>query len=319
MGSEKKKMVNKTFSHCLHASKDTSTSMLGEVMITECARATGIGECHPFLRSNAHSGPIPWTGSLRRARRRRGNPQHFVRQHEGMVKQLWQGIQMDLKARRTNAKNAKNNSEHGINLMLKCPSAHLHTTSYLARFLAKTCNKFKRTARREHATVTPATLAISGVKYSVLLPHPCISDDGLVLAPNLENMQATRALRNKTPKHTYHQQIHKQTNKSYVDTGSNPIVLALQTPSSSLPAMANETSTAPRLQGMPDGPLEDPPTGTQKAPPQQATTRPTAVACLGNRRRSHALDQNQHGQPRCTHRAHILCRGTSQMAMPPLS
>jgi hypothetical protein len=85
MSSEKKKMVNKTFSHCLHASKDASTSMLGEVMITECARATGIGECHPFLRRNAHSGPIPWTGSLRRARRRRGNPQHFVRQHEGIV------------------------------------------------------------------------------------------------------------------------------------------------------------------------------------------------------------------------------------------
>jgi hypothetical protein len=109
------------------------------------------------------------------------------------------------------------------------------------------------------------------------------------LAPNRENLQATRALRNKAPKRTYHQQIHKQTNKSYVDTGSNPIVLALQTPSSSLLAMANETSPAPRPQGMSDGPLEDPPTGTQKAPPQQATTRPTAVACLGNRRRSHAL------------------------------
>jgi hypothetical protein len=178
MSTEKKKMGNKTFSHCLHASKDASTSMLGEVMITECERATGISECHPFLRKNVHSGPIPWTGSLWRSRRRRGNPQHFVDQHRGMVKQFWQGIPADLRARKPNAKIAKNNSEYRINLMLKCRSAHLHTTFYLARFLTKTCNRFKRAAIREYATVRTATLADFGVKCSVLLLHPCISDDG---------------------------------------------------------------------------------------------------------------------------------------------
>jgi hypothetical protein len=104
MSSEKKKMVNKTFSHHLHASKDASTSMLGEVMITECERTTGVGECHPFLRTNAHSGPIPWTGSLWRARPRRGNPQHFVHQHRGMEKLLWQRIPADLRDRRPTTK-----------------------------------------------------------------------------------------------------------------------------------------------------------------------------------------------------------------------
>jgi hypothetical protein len=286
-------MVNKTFSHHLHASKDASTSSLGEVMITECTRTTGIGEYHPFLRKNAHSGPIPWTDSLRRTRRRRGNPQHFVRQHEVMVKQFWQGIPADLRARKPNAKTAKNNSEHRINLMLKCSSAHLHTTSYLTRFLAKTCNRFKRATIREYATVRTATPADFGVKCSVLLMHPCISDDGLVLAPNRETMRATYALRSKASQHTNTHQIHKLTNKSYLDTGPNSHVLALETPSPNLPAMVDikvKAALAPCLQGMPDGPHEDPPsTGTQEVPPQRATTRSTAVAFLGNWRRSHAL------------------------------
>jgi hypothetical protein len=109
MGSEKKKMVNKPSSRELSCSNVTFIASVMEVMMNEHEQTAGSGERHSFLRKNAHLGPIPWTGSLRRARRRRGNPQHFVRQHEGMVKQLWQGIQMDLKARRTNAKNAKNN------------------------------------------------------------------------------------------------------------------------------------------------------------------------------------------------------------------
>ena len=88
MSSEKKEMTNETFSRQPSNSKDASTSLLGEVMITERERTTGIGERHPFLRTNAHSGPIPWTDSLWRAGPRRGNPQHFVRQHRGMVRQL---------------------------------------------------------------------------------------------------------------------------------------------------------------------------------------------------------------------------------------
>ena len=123
------------------------------------------------------------------------------------------------------------------------------------------------------------------------LLHPCISDDGLVLAPN--RMQATRAPRSTAKKRTNNHQNHKQTNKSYADAGSNSIVLALETPSPSLLAMAGDTTTttaAPYLQGMPDGPHEDPsPTGTQGAPSQLAATRPTAVVFLGICRRDHAL------------------------------
>ena len=177
--------------------------------------------------------------------------------------------------------------------MIKCRSAHLHTTSYLARFLAKTCNRFKRAAIREYATVRTATPADLGVKCSVLLLHPCISDDGLVLAPNRETMRATYALCSKASQHTYTHQIHKQTNKSYLDAGPNSHVLALETPPPNLPAMADKkikAALAPCLQGMPDGPHEDPsPTGTQEAPPQRATTRSTALAFLGNWKRSHAL------------------------------
>jgi hypothetical protein len=209
-----------------------------------------------------------------------------------MVKQFWQGIQTDLKARRIHAKIAQNNSEHGINLMLKCRSAHVHTTSHLARFLAKTCNKLKRAAIRKCATGRTAPVADIGVKCSGLSPHPCISDDGLVLAPNHTTMRPAYALRSMAAQHTTTQQIHKQTNKSYLAAGQYPIVLAPKTPSSSLFAMEKEkTTTAPALhsQGMPDGPPEDPPTGTQAAPPQRATPRPTAVASLGHCQRSHAL------------------------------
>jgi hypothetical protein len=95
-------------------------------------------------------------------------------------------------------------------------------------------------------------------------------------------MQATRALHNNAPKHTNKHQIHKQTNKSYADAGSNPIVPALKTPSSNLLA-------TPRLQGMSDGPHEDPPTSTQETLPQRATQRSNAIAFLGNWRRGHAL------------------------------
>ena len=174
--------------------------------------------------------------------------------------------------------------------MLKCLSAQLHTTSYLVRFLAKTCNRFKRAAIREYAAMRTATLDCGG-KHSMPLLHPCISDDGLVLAPN--RMQATRAPRSTAKKRTNNHQNHKQTNKSYADAGSNSIVLALETPSPSLLAMAGDTTTttaAPYLQGMPDGPHEDPsPTGTQGAPSQLAATRPTAVVFLGICRRDHAL------------------------------
>ena len=293
MSSEKKENGNKTFSHHLHASKDASTSLLGDVMITECVRTTGIGECHPFLRKNAHLGPIPWTGSLRRARPRRGNPQHFVRQHRGMVKQLWQGILLaDTKAHRTNAKIAKINSEHRTNLMLKCPSAHLHTTSYLARFLAKTRNRFKRATLRAYATAKAATPADFGVKCSVLLLHPCISEDGLILAPNYETMRSTHVLRNDASEHIDNHQTHQKTNKSSADAGPNSHALALKTSSSNLPAMADGKKTMAStqcLQGMPAGPHEDPPTDTQETLPQRATQRSNAVAFLGNWKRGHAL------------------------------
>ena len=293
MSSEKKENGNKTFSHHLHASKDASTSLLGDVMITECVRTTGIGECHPFLRKNAHLGPIPWTVSLWRARPRRGNPQHFVRQHRGMVKQLWQGILLaDTKAHRTNAKIAKINSEHRTNLMLKCPSAHLHTTSYLARFLAKTRNRFKRATLRAYATAKAATPADFGVKCSVLLLHPCISEDGLILAPNYETMRATHVLRNDASEHIDNHQTHQKTNKSSADAGPNSHALALKTSSSNLPAMADGKKTMAStqcLQGMPAGPHEDPPTDTQETLPQRATQRSNAVAFLGNWKRGHAL------------------------------
>ena len=178
MGSTKKKMVNKTFSRRLSSSKDTSTSMLGEVMITEREQTTGIGECHPFLRKNAHSGPIPSTDSLRRAGPRRGNPQHFVVRHRGMVKQLWRGLQ-DPNAHRPTAKIAKRNSEQNTDLMHKCLNAHLHTTSYLARFLAKTCKKFKSTAVSAYASTSSTTSTTLGTKISAQPPHPCINMDGL--------------------------------------------------------------------------------------------------------------------------------------------
>jgi hypothetical protein len=125
-----------------------------------------------------------------------------------MVTQFWQRIPADLRARRPTAKIAKNNSEHRTNLIPKWLIAHLHTTSYLPRFLAKTCNRFKRAAIREYATVKTATPADFGVKYGMLLIHPCISEDGLVLAPNCKNMRATDALRNNAPEHTNNHQIH---------------------------------------------------------------------------------------------------------------
>jgi hypothetical protein len=100
-----------------------------------------------------------------------------VRQHEDLVKQFWQRIPADLKARRPTAKIAKNNSEQRTNLLLKCLSAHLHTTSYLTRFLAITCNKFKRATIREYETVRTATPAEFGVKYRVFLLHFYVSDD----------------------------------------------------------------------------------------------------------------------------------------------
>ena len=178
MGSEKKKIVNKNFSRQPSNSKDASTSLLGEVMITEREQTTGIGERHPFLRTNAHSGPIPWTDSLRRAGPRRGNPQHFVRQHRGMVRQLWQGILADTKAHRPTAKIAKNNSKHRTNPMHMCLGAHVHASTCLTRHLAKTCNKFKNTAVGAYASTSSTTSTTLGTKFSAHLPHPCINTDG---------------------------------------------------------------------------------------------------------------------------------------------
>jgi hypothetical protein len=279
----------------------------------------------------------------------RGNLQHFVRQHKGMVKQFWQGIPADLRARKPNAKTAKNNSEHRINLMLKCSSAHLHTTSYIVRILAKTCNRFKRASIREYATVRTATPADFGVKCSVLVLHPCISNDGIVLAPNRETMRTTYALRSKTSQRTNTHQIHKLTNKSYLDTGPNSHVLALETPSPNLPAMADKkikAVLAPCLQGIPDDPHEDP------RPYRHARgATPASHNALNGRRFSGQLeakpcsqnfnhicikqqdpqptpqhdykvetghqDQNQNGRPNSMHSAHISCRGPTQMAMPP--
>jgi hypothetical protein len=53
----------------------------------------------------------------------------------------------------------------------------------------------------------------------------------------------------------------------------------------------DKTTTAPTpcLQGMPAGPHEDPPTGTQETLPQRATQRSNAVAFLGNWKRGYAL------------------------------
>ena len=295
MGSEKKKMVHKTCSRRLSSTKDTFTSMLGEVMITEREKTTGLGECHSFLRKNAHSGPIPTTGSLRRARPRRGNPQHFVRQHRGMVKQLWRVILADTEAHRPNAKNAKipkNISEHRTSIMPKCPSAYLHTTSYLARFLAKIRNRFKRATIRAYATMKAITPADFGVNCSLLVLHPCSPEDGLFLAPNCETMRATPAFRNNAPEHTNNHQSYKQTNNPSGYTGPNSQVLTHKMSSWNLLGMAPQkitTASTPSLQDTPEGPHEDLPTGNQDTLPQQATPRSNAIAFLGNWRRSHAL------------------------------
>ena len=210
-----------------------------------------------------------------------------------MVKQLWQGILLpDTKAHRPTAKIAKNNSEHRTNTMLKCLSAHLHTTSYLARVLAKTRNRFKRAAIRAYATAKATTPANFGVKCSVLVLHPCISEDGLFLAPNCETMRSTHAFRNSASEHTNNHQIYKQTNNSSGDAGPNSQALAHKMPFSNLLAMAPQKTTTPStpcLQDMPDGPYEDLLTGKQETLPQQATQRSNAIAFLGNWRRGHAL------------------------------
>ncbi len=113
------------------------------------------------------------------------------------------------------------------------------------------------------------------------------------MARNRETTRATYALRRKAAQYTNTHQIHKQTNELYLDTGPNSHALALETPSPNLPAKADKKIKAtlpPCLQGMPDGPHEDPPpTGTQEAPSQRATTRSTAVAFLSNWKRSQAL------------------------------
>jgi len=183
MGNEKKKMGKKPFSRPLSCSKDNSRATVLEVLMNEREQTAGFGERHPFLRTNDHSGPIPWTDSLRRARPRRGNPQHFVSQHRGMVRRMWQGILADTKAHRPTAKTAKNMPQHPINYMLKCLSAHLHVTSYLTRFLAKTCNKFKSTAIGACAATNSTTSKDPDTKFSVHLLHPCIPTDGQFLAP----------------------------------------------------------------------------------------------------------------------------------------
>ena len=211
-----------------------------------------------------------------------------------MVRQLWQGILADTKAHRPTAKIAKNNPKHRTNLMLKCLNAHLHATSYLARFLAKTCNKFKSTAIGAYATADTATPADLGIKCSAHLMHPCTSDDGLFLASSCEKMPATHALHNNASEHTNNHQIYKRTNNLSVDTGPNSHVLAHKMPSPSLLTMADgkiATASAPCLTttGMPAGPYEDPSIGTPETLPQEATQRSTAIAFLGNWRRGYDL------------------------------
>ena len=291
MGSTKKKMVNKTFSRRLSSSKDTFTSILGEVMITEREQTTGISQRHPFLRTNAHSGPIPSTDSLRRAGPRRGNPQHFVVRHRGMVKQLWRGLQ-DPNAHRPTAKIAKSNSEQKTDLMHKCLNAHLHTTSYLARFLAKICKKFKSTAVSAYASTSSTTSTTLGTKISAQPPHPCINTDGQFLAPNRAPIPITLALHKDASEHVSSDATHNQTNNLSVVTGPNVLALSHKMPTPSSPVIVGKTAAPTWYLANPvmtAGPSETPSIRTPEKQIQNAKERPTAIAFLGKWKRVFAI------------------------------
>ncbi len=132
------------------------------------------------------------------------------------------------------------------------------------------------------------------MKYSGHLLHPCISEDGLFLAPNCQTMRSSHAPHNNSLEHTNNHQSYKQTNKSSGDTGPNSHVLAHKMPSPSLPVMADGKITIDSLSclantGMSTGPYEDPPTGAPETLPQEATQSSTAITFLGKWKCGHTL------------------------------
>ncbi len=287
-------MVKKTFSGLSSCSKDTFAASGARVMMNEHEQTTGSGERHPFLRSNAHLGSIPWTGSLRRTRPRRGNPQYLVCQHKDMVKQPWRVIPPDTKARRPAAKIAKNNPKHRTNPMPKYRSTRLHATSYLTRFLAKTCNKFKRTASHAYTTAKNTKLTASGMQCSAHPLLPCTPDEGLFLAPTRRKLTDTSTLHNNVPQHTNNHQTYQQTNNLSVDTELNTPVPSEPTPTPSLPAMAdgqitNAPAPHPAHTGMSTLQYQDPSPERPETPNQEATPRPAAIASLVAWKRGYAL------------------------------
>ena len=192
-------MARKTVSLRPSSSKDTFASMLAREF-NDNERSAGNGaSLLLFSRKNAMLGSLPWTSSLRRVGLRRGAPRHSLQsQQRGFVRQFGKGPHADIRAHRTTAKIAKNNSKHRTNLMHMCLGAHVHVSTCLTRYLAKTCNKFKSTAVGAYASTSSTISTTLGTKISAHPPHPCINTDGQFLAASRAPMPATLALHKDT-------------------------------------------------------------------------------------------------------------------------
>jgi hypothetical protein len=209
-----------------------------------------------------------------------------------MVRQLWQGILADTKAHRTTAKIAKNNSKHRTNPMHMCLGAHVHASTCLTRYLAKTCNKFKSTAVGAYASTSSTTSTTLGTKFSAHLPHPCINTDGQFLAPIRAPMSATLALHKDASEHVSSVATHNQTNKLSVDAGPNSLALFQKMSTPSSPVMTVKSTAPARYPtnpGMPADPYENPSTRTPEKQIKGAKERSTVIAFLGKWKRGFAI------------------------------
>ena len=243
-------------------------------MLDESERASGFGEL-PFL-PNVHLGLLPWTGSLWRVGPGRGNPQHSVQLHRGRVRRFWQGVFADTKAHRPTAEIAKNTLQQPTNHMQKCHGSHMHAKTYLVRYLAKTCNKFKHIDIGAYAT-TKNTLSIPpDTKSRTRRPQSVIPTDGQILASNHTPLLDTPALHNSNTVHDLGHANHKQTNNLSV-TGPNLTALAQTTPTSNPTTMTNKTAVVsilpyPVNPDMSMVPNEDPPVLSSENQNQVITT-----------------------------------------------
>ena len=172
--------------------------------------------------------------------------------------------------------------------MHMCLGAHVHASTCLTRYLAKTCTKFKSTAVSAYASTSSTTSTTLGTKISAHPPHPCINTDGQFLAPNCAPVPTTLALHKDASEHVSSDATHNQTNNLSVDAGPNSLALSQKMPTPSSPAIVGKTA-APAWYlanpGMSAGPYETPSIRTPEKQIQDAKERSTAIAFLGKWKR----------------------------------